>query len=60
MNAVYIRLALYSVAGLVAATGLGTFDAVAGTLTLQLDDLAAALAASSLVTGIVFAVWGKK
>lgn len=60
MNAVYIRLALYSIAGLVAASGLGTFDAAAGTLTLQLDDLAAATAASGFLTAAVFAVWGKK
>lgn len=60
MNPVYIRLALYSLAGLAAAAGLGTFDPAAGTLTLQLDDLAAAIGASSVLTGVIFAIWGKK
>lgn len=60
MNPVYIRLVLYSLAGLVTATGLGTFDAATGTLTLQLDDIAVAVAASGVLTVGVFSVWGKK
>lgn len=60
MNPVYIRLALYTLAGSLAALGVGTFDAEAGTLTLDLNQMATVLAGSSVVTGVVFAIWGKK
>lgn len=60
MNPVYIRVAFYALAGFVAAVGFGTFDAEAGTLTLDLDDLSAAVAASSFLSAVVFGLWGKK
>lgn len=60
MNPVYIRLALYTLAGSMAALGVGNFDAASGTLTLDLNQMAIVLAGSSFVTGLVFAIWGKK
>ena len=44
----------------IAAAGLGTFDATAGTLTLNLNDIATAVAGAGAVNAIVFAIWGKK
>lgn len=60
MNPVYIRMALYTLAGLVTAAGVGTFDAARGTLTFNLDDLALIVAGSGFINGVVFALWGKK
>lgn len=60
MNPVYIRLIAYSIGGMIAAMGLGTFDPEAGTLTLQLDEIAQAVGTSSVATAIIFALWGKK
>lgn len=60
MNPVYVRMALYTLAVMAASAGFGTFDAAAGTLTLNLNEMAAAIAAAGLVNGAVFAVWGKK
>lgn len=60
MNAVYVRMALYTIAVMAAAAGFGTFDATAGTLTLNLNEMAAAIAAAGALNGAVFAVWGKK
>lgn len=57
---IYIRLAVYAVAGLVAAAGFGTFDAEAGTLTLNLNEIVMALAAGGAISGAVFAKWGKR
>jgi hypothetical protein len=60
VNPVYIRIALYTLATAATAAGLGTFDAEAGTLTLNLNDIAAAIAGAGFVNGAVFAIWGKK
>lgn len=60
MNPVYIRLALYFIAPVVASMGVGTYDAVAHTVTISLDAAATALAGSALFTGAVFAKWGKR
>lgn len=60
MNPVYIRMVLYTLAGLLTAAGVGTFDATRGTLTFNLDDLAIIIAGSGLINGVVFAIWGKK
>lgn len=60
MNTVYIRMALYIIAAPAAAIGFGVFDPVSGTLTLRMDDIAATLAASASLSGIVFSLWGKK
>lgn len=60
MKALPIRMALYTGAALVAALGLGQFDAEAGTLTLHLNDIAEALAAAGAVNGLVWWKWGTK
>lgn len=60
MNAVYIRMALYSVAAMLAALGLGVFDPTTGTLTLDLNDIAMALGGAGVVNGLIFSAWGKK
>ena len=60
MNPVYIRVALYVVSSMAAAGGFGTFDPEAGTLTLNLDELALAVGAGGAVSAAVFAIWGKK
>lgn len=60
MNSVYIRMALYTLAVMAASAGFGSFDATAGTLTLNLNEMAAAIAAAGVLNGAVFAVWGKK
>jgi hypothetical protein len=60
VNPTYIRVALYVLSGMAAAAGFGTFDAEAGTLTLNLNEMALALAASSVVSGVIFGIWGKK
>lgn len=60
MNPVYIRMAIYSIAAMFAAAGLGVFDPAAGTLTLHLDDIGMAVAGAGLLNGAVFSLWGKK
>lgn len=60
VNAVYIRMLLYTVAAVVAAVGFGTFDAAKGTLTLNLNEIALAISAAAAANGFVFWKWGKK
>ena len=60
MNPVYIRVVLYALAGFIASAGFGTFDQEAGTLTLDVDQLALAVPAALAFAGGVFAKWGKK
>lgn len=60
MNPVYVRVLFYALAGIVASAGFGTFDAEAGTLTLNLDQLGAASAVAVGAAGAVFAKWGTK
>lgn len=60
MNPVYIRLAVYALAGIIAAAGFGTFNPEAGTLTLDLNQIALAVPAALIFVGAVFAKWGTK
>ena len=60
MNAVYIRIALYILAPVIASFGFGVWDQEAGTLTLSMNEIAAALGAASLASGAIFARWGSK
>lgn len=60
MNPVYIRMTLYTLAAMAAAIGFGTFDAEAGTLTLDLNQIGLALGGAGLVNGAIFAAFGKK
>lgn len=60
MNHLPIRMMLYTVAALAAAAGFGTFDPVAGTLTLDMNEIAMSLAAAATVNGLVFWRWGVK
>lgn len=57
---IWARMALYTVAAMLTAAGVGQFDPAAGTLTLQLDDIAAALAGAGVVNAIVLRIWGKR
>lgn len=60
MNPVYLRLAFYIVAPLVAAAGLGTYDAAAGTLTISVGGLGGAAGMAGLLSTAIFAKWGTK
>jgi hypothetical protein len=60
MNPTYVRVAIYTVAALAAAAGFGKFDASAGTLTLDLNQIALAVAAGGAVNAAILAKWGKK
>lgn len=60
MNPVYIRVAIFTMAPVVAALGFGSFDAEARTLTLDLDELVMAVSGASVLNGAIFAKWGKK
>ena len=60
MNPTYIRVAVYTLTAMAASAGLGTFDAEAGTLPLNLNEIATALAGAGVLNGAVFAIWGKK
>lgn len=60
MNSVYIRMLLYVLATPLAAAGFGVFDPLSGTLTLHADDIAAAIGTSSVLSGLVFSIWGTK
>lgn len=60
MNPVYLRLAFYSIAAIVAGAGLGDFDPTTGTLTMNLNDLAVALGGAGVLNLAVLHVWGKK
>lgn len=60
MNAVYIRIALYILAPVIASFGFGVWDQEAGTLTLSMNEIAAALGAASLASAGIFAKWGSK
>ena len=60
MNAVYIRIALYILAPVIASFGFGVWDQEAGTLPLSMNEIATALAAATVFSGAVFARWGSK
>lgn len=60
MTALPIRMVLYTVAVMAAAAGFGTFDAEAGTLTLNLNEIAASLAAAGGLNAFVVWIWGTK
>lgn len=60
MNPVYIRMMVYTLAGIAAALGIGDFDPDKGIVTLDLNDLIAVASAALGVNGAVFAIWGKK
>lgn len=45
--ALYVRMALYLIFGIIAGNGLGVYDANAGTITFHVDEL------EPLLTGIV-------
>lgn len=60
MNPVYVRVLFYALAGILASAGFGTFDAEAGTLTLNLDQIGMAAGAALAAAGAVFAKWGTK
>jgi hypothetical protein len=60
MNHVWVRLALYTLATGAAAMGFGHFDAEAGTLTLNLNEIAMAVAGAGIFNAAVFAKWGVK
>ena len=59
MNPVYIRMALYFLAPIVAMLPGVTYDPVAATVLLHLDTIAIGLAGSAIFTAAVFAKWGK-
>jgi len=52
---IYIRMALYLIGGLLAGQGLAIFDAEAGTITFEIDNLAHALSGLAAFVG-TFAV----
>ena len=60
MNAVYIRIALYVLAPVVASFGFGVWDQEAGTLTLSMNEIAAALGAATVFSGALFSKFGTK
>jgi hypothetical protein len=60
MTSVYIRIALYILAPIVASFGFGVWDQETGTLTLSMNEIAAALGAATLASGAIFAKWGSK
>ena len=60
MNPVYIRVFLYFIAPILAMLPGVTYDADAQTVILHLDTIAIGLAGSALLSGAVFAKWGKK
>lgn len=60
MNSLTFRMILYTVATMAAAAGFGTFDAEAGTLTLNLNEIAASLAAAGGLNALVVWIWGTK
>lgn len=60
MNMVYVRLAAYFLAPVIAASGLGAVDIEAMTLTIDLERAAAAMAAGGASVAAIFATWGKK
>lgn len=60
MNMVYVRLAAYFLAPVLAATGLGSIDTDAMTLTIDLERAALAVTAGGVSVAAIFAKWGKK
>lgn len=60
MNPVYLRLAFYIIAPLVAAVGFGSYDAAAGTLTISVEGLGGAASVTGLLSTAIFAKWGTK
>ena len=59
MNPVYIRMALYFLAPILAMLPGVSYDPATQTVLLHLDTIALGLAGSALFTGAVFAKWGK-
>lgn len=60
MNPTYVRVAIYTVAALAAAAGFGEFDASAGTLTLNLNEITMAVVAGGALNAAILTKWGKK
>lgn len=55
-----VRMVIYTVAAFVAAMGFGAFDAEAGTLTLNLGEIAAAVGGAGILNAAVVSIWGKR
>jgi acetylglutamate kinase len=60
MTSVYIRMAFYLFAPIVAMVPGIAYDPVAQTVLLELDTIAYAVAAASAASGAVFWKWGNK
>lgn len=57
---IYIRMALYLLGPLLVAFGIGSFDADAGTITINIEQAAVALTVALSALLGVFGKWGKK
>lgn len=60
MNPTYVRVALYFIAPLVGMLPGVVYDAAAQQIIIDLEAAAVGLAGSAVITGAVFAKWGKK
>ena len=60
MNPVYIRIALYFVAPLLGMLPGVTYAQEAGQIIIDIEAAAIGLAGSAVLTGAIFAKWGKK
>lgn len=60
MNPTYVRVALYFIAPLVGMLPGVVYDAAAQQIIIDLEAAAVGLAGSAVLTGAVFAKWGKK
>ena len=55
-----LRMVFYTIATLVMAAGFGSMNYETGILTLDLNQIAAALGSAGALNGIVLWLWGKK
>lgn len=60
INPVYLRLAFYAFAPMLAALPGVTVDMAAGVITIDIDTAIAGIGAGLVAAGAVFAKWGKK
>lgn len=57
--ALFIRMAIYTLAAMAAAMGFGELDHATGKLTLDLEQIAVALASAGVINSAVVWLWGK-
>lgn len=60
MNPVYVRVALYFIAPILGTLPGVVYDAAAQQIIIDIEAAAVGLAGSALLTGAVFAKWGKR